>query len=312
MGTSAAFAQYPSPCSQRAPEIRAAQAAVRSEIPGQRRFRCLRPRSSHRDLSQRPIRACLRSLAWNADTGGSAGCTLPPCGPCAASPRQCHRGRCSSRWRLEAGARRAAHWRRCGGVVNERGGMALRMDMGGGEGMGAMGGQLRRVLRSAGDGARRVRVAQQAEVLGSRRRARGAMKAAWTTGTLAALAARSGDAARRAAHSGGGACRVDDVPGVLGSGRVLFVGEALGARGRDKGGADDGEQPLRAQRTQEVVKVVPGITAGAGVGRWRQCTAEELRRAGRRRGDMDCAERQHRMQRVARVGLGFTPAWYRA
>jgi hypothetical protein len=133
MGTCAAFMQYPSPCSQRAPEIQTAQAAcgVRSEIPGQRRFFSLRPGLSHRDLSRCPICACLRSLAWNAGTGGRAGCTLPPCGPCAASLRQCHHGRCNSqRWRWEAGARRAAHWRRCGRVVNEWGGMAPRMDMG--------------------------------------------------------------------------------------------------------------------------------------------------------------------------------------
>jgi hypothetical protein len=39
MDTCAAFTQYPFPCSQRSPEIRTAQAAVRSEIPGQRTLR---------------------------------------------------------------------------------------------------------------------------------------------------------------------------------------------------------------------------------------------------------------------------------
>ncbi|KAJ7786874.1 hypothetical protein B0H14DRAFT_299137 [Mycena olivaceomarginata] len=215
MGTSAAFAQYPSPCSQRSPEIRTTQAAVRSEIPGQRRFRCLRPRSSHRDLSRRPIRACLRSQAWNAGTGGSAGCTLPPCGPCAASPRQCDRGRCSRRWRWEAGARRAAHWRRCGGVVNERGGMALRMDMGSGEGMGRWGDSCGVCCASRGMVpvvfALRSRPRFVAETgVGAEEAGAGrgeAMKAAWTMGTLVALAVRRTSGAGQELSLSGGVKR---------------------------------------------------------------------------------------------------------
>jgi hypothetical protein len=205
MGTSAAFTQHPSPCSQRAPEIPTAQATVGSEIPRQRKLRRLRPGSSHRDLSRYPIRACLGSLAWDAGTGGSAGCTLPPCGPCAASPRQCHRGRCSRGWRWEAGARRAAHWRRCGGVVNERGEDGHRKRAG----YGAMEGQLQRVLRIAGDGARRVRVAQQAEVCsgdrrgrrGSRRRARKGDEGVMDDGNAAAR--RTSGAGQALGLSGG-------------------------------------------------------------------------------------------------------------
>ncbi|KAJ7863506.1 hypothetical protein B0H14DRAFT_2574887 [Mycena olivaceomarginata] len=129
-----------------------------------------------------------------------------------------------------------------------------------------------------------------------------ATKAAWTTGTLVALAARSGDAARRTSGAGqalclsGGSCCAlrGDAPSVCGSGRVLFGREALGARGRDKSGTGDGERPLRALRAQDVVKVVPGSTAGAGVGRRRQYTTEEPRCAGRRRGDVGCEERHHR------------------
>ncbi|KAJ7846833.1 hypothetical protein B0H14DRAFT_3138632 [Mycena olivaceomarginata] len=100
---------------------------------------------------------------------------------------------------------------------------------------------------------------------------------------------------------GGGACRVDDAPGVRGSGRVLSVGGALGAQGRNKSGAGDGERPLRAAH------------AGGGEGgakeygrrrRRRQYTAEEPRPGGagrswgsRRRG----AEREGVAETAERV-----------
>ncbi|KAJ7759831.1 hypothetical protein B0H14DRAFT_2974159 [Mycena olivaceomarginata] len=60
IGTSPAFTQYPSPNSQRSPEIRTAQAA--------HRFCRLRPGSSHRDLSECPIHAWQKSLARKAGT----------------------------------------------------------------------------------------------------------------------------------------------------------------------------------------------------------------------------------------------------
>jgi hypothetical protein len=85
------------------------------------------------------------------------------------------------------------------------------------------------------------------------------------------MVAAGGEVITTARAMGSGCCRccalTGDAPGVRGSGRVLFVGDALGVRGRNKKGAGDGERPLRAQRTQEVVKEVPGSTAGAGVGR---------------------------------------------
>ncbi|KAJ7800106.1 hypothetical protein B0H14DRAFT_3156175 [Mycena olivaceomarginata] len=178
-------------------------------------------------------------------------------------------------------------------VVNERGGVARKTDMGGGEDMGLWGDSCSVCCASRGmvpvvfalrSGPRLVAATGVgAEEAGAGRGE--AMKAAWTTGTLVALAARSGDAARRTSGAG----------------------HELGLSGGY--GASDGERPLHALRTQEVVKVVPGSTEGAGR---RQYTAEEPRCAGRRRGDVGCKERQHRVQQVARVGLGFTPAWYRA
>ncbi|KAJ7786868.1 hypothetical protein B0H14DRAFT_2956514, partial [Mycena olivaceomarginata] len=99
-------------------------------------------------------------------------------------------------------------------------------------------------------------------------------------------------------------------PGVrVDGGECYLLQTHLAARGRDKSGAGDGERTIA--RTAHA----GGGEGGAreyGRRRRRQYTAEEPRRAGRRRGDVGCEERQHRVQRVAWVGLGFTPAWCRA
>jgi hypothetical protein len=67
--------------------------------------------------------------------------------------------------------------------------------------------------------------------------------------------------------------------------RVLLAADELGARGRSKGGAGDGEQPWRALQTQEVVRGCRGVRqvrAFKGEGstplagrRWRWCGGEE-------------------------------------
>ncbi|KAJ7705848.1 hypothetical protein B0H14DRAFT_3645145 [Mycena olivaceomarginata] len=106
---------------------------------------------------------------------------------------------------------------------------------------------------------------------------------------------------------GSGCCKYLRTRGVVhasalracGSRRAVLAGDALGARGGDKGGAGDGERPLHALRTQKAMKY----------------TAEESRCAGRRRSVVGGKERQRRVLRaqlVARVGLVFAPAWCRA
>ncbi|KAJ6564846.1 hypothetical protein B0H19DRAFT_1233567, partial [Mycena capillaripes] len=72
--------------------------------------------------------------------------------------------------------------------------------------------------------------------------------------------------------------------------RVVLAG---GARGDDKRAPPMGNIiACAALRTQEVVKVVLGSTAGAGVGRRRQYTAEKSWCAERRRCDVGAEERQ--------------------
>jgi hypothetical protein len=72
---------------------------------------------------------------------------------------------------IEANAAGAGDGKPPGGVINERGGVGLRMDGGSGEGMDD-GGTAAAYAAYTGDGARRVRGARQAEVWSGVRRGR--------------------------------------------------------------------------------------------------------------------------------------------
>ncbi|KAJ7810023.1 hypothetical protein B0H14DRAFT_3151376 [Mycena olivaceomarginata] len=279
IGTSPTFPQYPSPNSERSPEIRTAQAGVRSEIPGERRFCCLRPRGRRVPVE-----------AWGAHRLRVVR-AMPARGTVIA-----------------ANAAGADDGKPPGGVINERGGIGLRMDGGSGEGMGRWGDSCsvccaREMVPVLFAVRGRPRFRAVAGVgAEDRRGARGGDEGGVGDGECALHLLRAPAMLRvvlpvpdtswlraednQALDTVAAGKEVLGTRGVVhasalracGSGRVVLAGDAFGTRGGDKSGAGDGKRPSHALRTQEAMKVVLGSTADAGVGRRRGTPASRAAR----------------------------------
>ncbi|KAJ7301395.1 hypothetical protein DFH08DRAFT_993776 [Mycena albidolilacea] len=273
ISTSPAFTQYLSPNSQRSSEIQTAQAAVRNEIPEQRRFCCLRPGSSHRDLSGCPIHACQKSLARKAGTAEARGAyRLRIVRPLRARSRAITANAAGAgdgkppRGVLRMG--RAGRWGRpqsdTPGVMHVAFAIRGRSRFGAEGGVGAEDGRgaRRGDEGGAGDGKRSLQLLRAPAML---RVVLPVPDRSWlgaedsealdtvTTGDNRA----AGDGERLSLLRARGVVRA----ALRMRPAVVLAGDALGAGGGDKRGTGGGERPSRAQ---EVVKVVLGSTGGVG------------------------------------------------